>query len=432
MANVELSDGLLAGEERPAAGAAELPADTSVKMMGDDQLTEAELAYFKSGGQEVTGLLNDTRYKDDVIARQAAEAGAPPTNPDIPVPASAAPLAPAAPVQASTTPAAPAAEVVVPEGEDVDFTKVVTDPDGRMRDDKGRFVPHAALHKERVRLAAERERSNGLAAENATLNQNYTKLSERVKVLQEIFEKNNEPVPAAAAPATPEPVAPPDPETDIFAYSRWQADQIKAANERIEALAKKMEESTGQVQAKMTEQSMVSAYKEDASRFAAEKPDFGKAYSHLIVQRHAALAMMGFADAEERNKIINSEERELVERAYTQGKRPAEFIYNYASTMGYRAAAPDPTQTTPAPVAAAPGSGGDTPAAPAGAVISEAEKLLNAQRAQAASATLSGTGAASGEGLTAEALANMSEAQFEQIAAQLGRKGMRAYMGGAV
>lgn len=417
---VETGDGLLGTEERPAASA-EIPAETSIKTMGDDQLTEAELAYFKSGGQDITGLLGDERYKADAEARVATEASAPATL--------APPAAPAAPA-ATATP--PAAEETVPDGEEVDFAKVTTGEDGRMRDERGRFVPHAALAKERERMKAQRDRADGLVEENRTLADNYTRLAERVKVLQELWDKPKDAAPAAVE-TPPEPVAPPDPETDIFAYARWQGEQIKAANEQIKALSQKVEEKTTGVEQKITERDMVSAYQADAARFAGEKTDFGKAYTHMITQRHAALAMLGYNDATERATIITGEERDLVERAFKAGKRPAEFIYNYAATMGY--VPPAPTPTPPAPAAAAPAAAAPAPApaaAPTAPVQSEAEKLLNHQRAQAATQTLSGTGGASGEGLTAESLAAMSDEQFAALHAQLGKKGMKAYLGGSV
>lgn len=427
---IETGDGLLGNEDRPA----QTPTpDTGVQSTrsNDDQLTEAELAYFKSGGQDVSGLLNDSRYKDDVIARQEAEAA------NQPAP-TAAPASAPAPAQATTTPA-PVTEETIPDNEEVDFSKVSEGADGRLRDDKGRFVPHAALHRERVRLQTERERNATLAQENSQLTTNYTKLAERVAVLQEIWNKPKDPEPA---PAAPEPVAPPDPEQDIFAYTRWQAEQIKAAQNQILELSKKIEERDTNVTQRLTERDMIDGYKQDAVVFGQQQPAFREAYTNLINQRHAALALLGFNDAAERARIINTEEKELVQRAYGQGKRPAEFIYNYAVVNGYRPAAPAPNPTpAPAPAGAAPAA--PTAAAPAPApapapaapapVMSEAEKLLNAQRAQAATATLGGGGGSpTAEGLTAESLATMSEEQFVALAQKMGKVGMRQYLGGNV
>jgi hypothetical protein len=190
----------------------------------------------------------------------------------------------------------------------------------------------------------------------------------------------------------------------------------------------------------MTEAQMLNAYRQDAQAFNAAKPEFGGAYRHLIDNRHAELALMGYNDATERSRIIHEEERGLVQQAYKLGKRPAEFLFNVAVTRGYRSpagAAPAPAAPAPVPAptpaaivpAPTPPVATVATATPA-AINAEAQRLQNAAAAQNAAVTLSGAGGAGGENLTAEAIAAMSETDFAALQKRLGPAGMRQFMGG--
>lgn len=423
-----------------------------------DELTPAEKAYFESGGKDLSGLLNDDIYKNE--AAQHREEFERPQNEE-PVHHHQEELSARGeetpPVKAPTSEAPPPkTEEVVPDDEEINFDEITYDSAGKPRDKQGRFVPHSALVKERERFKEKRDQAarqatelEELRARNQELQESQTRVSERMNLLQELFEKNQRGEATETPAAPPQEETPPDPETDIFAYVRWQDKRFQqlqeAHNKQIQELSEKLTNSTSTINQQLTEQQMIDTYRSDAARFAREKADFGEAYKHLVGQRHAQLALMGFNDANKRMEQIRNEERQLLELAFQQGRRPAEYIYNYAVTMGYNPAqsSPPPTQPTPvapsAPQAAAPVTNpaptppiGTPPAAAPNGQLSEAERLLQQRNAQNASATLSGSGGQSSEGLTAEKLAQMSEAEFQQIYAKLGRDGMRQFLGGAV
>lgn len=421
-----------------------------IGLLGTDELTEAEKAYFSSGGKDVSGLLQEDLYKEEIAPHreefetqtQPAAAAPPPASETPPTP-----TAPAAPPPPAAQAKPPVAEEVG-ENEEFRFEELQVGPDGRLRDERGRYVPLKALQNERERYRSQRDENATLKAQNTDLQSRFDKLATRMDQLNELWTKQTQP--AAAAPAEqpkPEvkketPPPPPDPEQDIFAYARWQTEQlarygdtIKALEEKITSSQKAVDETKTEFKRDLGERDMVGYYRADAAAFAAEKPDFGEAYRHLIRQRHGTLEMLGFADEKERAAQINAEERELVQRAIAQGRRPAEFIYAYAMQSGYRTPAPAPTPTpAPAPAAAAPAPApAPTPAAaPAGGVPAPSDRLASQIAAQNASQTLSGAGGTAPETLSLQALADMSEEQFAAVYAKLGKAGMRQYLGGGM
>jgi hypothetical protein len=153
---------------------------------------------------------------------------------------------------------------------------------------------------------------------------------------------------------------------------------------------------------------MVQAYRQDALAFAQEKPDFADAYRHLAMSMAAEYKVMGYSDAEVQQKLIQDEERAVAE-AMQRRIRPAQVVYERAKARGFSA-----------PVAPA-----QTPAQP-----DAAQKLQTIERAKATQRTLSGAGGSSGEGLTVEALANMSDDEFAATVSKLGKSKLRGYLGG--
>lgn len=443
-----------------------------------DDLSPAERAYFESGGQDISGLLNDDNYRTEARQiqqdRDAEEAAhtdqertqlqAKPQREAEP-PAQAAQPATERPAAQPATEQPPAAQPAAKseEADDINFDDLQVGSDGRLRDAEGRFVPLAALRKEREKFRSQRDANTALEEQNRQLTENYAKLSERVNTLQDLWRKPDAPAqeekPAQEAPKS---IADqllanigeaPDPEQDIFAWGRHMQEVVKKQNEAVRELETRLATSTQEIREKdiapvrqqLTENNIIDYYRNDANSYAAQNTNFGKAYKHLIEQRHATLAMMGFTDANQRTEQIRQEERDLVNTAISRNMRPAEFIYNYAVATGFRpeAASANPTPNpapAPSPAPAAPAQPAPAaqlaqpatqPAQPA-AAASPAERLRNAQAAQAATATLSGTGGAASETLSAETLANMTDDEFAMVAARIGKSGMRQFLGGNV
>jgi antitoxin (DNA-binding transcriptional repressor) of toxin-antitoxin stability system len=331
-----------------------------------DDFSPAEQAYFSSRGADTSGLESES----------AAE------TPQAPASNEGNPAPPASHSPHGGPPEGPLDGVE--DGEEV----VIVGKDGKPRAQNGRFVPHQALH-------AERERRKATETELGTYREKMARADERLAVLNELMSK-----PEAQSPKVSE--QPIDPEQDPIGA-------LKQSYAKIAALEKQLTESTKTVEERESARAMVSAYQNDAARFVQEKPEFRDAYVHLMTGRHRELEAMGMTDAAERNRFIANEERQLVASAFQSRRSPAQMLYSLAVARGFS----------------------HTPSAPAPAQPNHAAKIEAIAKGQrAAGVSLSAAGGSAGEGLTAAALADMSEEEFSAVAAKLGKSKLRQLMGG--
>jgi hypothetical protein len=331
-----------------------------------DDFSPAEAAYFSSRGADTSGL--------EAESGPAETPQAPASNEGNPAP----------PASHSPTGGPPEGPTDVEDGEEV----VIVGADGKPRATNGRFVPHQALHKER-------ERRKSVETELMTYRERTARADERLAVLNELMTKPEAP-PASAAEQ------PIDPEVDPIGA-------LKQLHARNQALEKQLQESTKSVEERESARAMVSAYQNDAARFVQEKPEFRDAYVHLMTGRHRELEAMGMTDAAERNRFIANEERQLVASAFQSRRSPAQMLYSLAVARGFSYAPPAPAPAKPDHAA-------------------KIESIAKGQRQ--AGASLSAAGGSAGEGLTAAALADMSEEEFSAVAAKLGKSKLRQLMGG--
>ena len=119
-------------------------------------------------------------------------------------------LTPPAAEPASTAAEPPAAEPETGEPEAA--------PDAQPRDEKGKFVPHGALHEER-------ERRKAVEKERDELRERFARGDERLRILSEAMQR---PAAPAQPAATPEPAKVPDPAEDIFGYIEHLKGEIEA------------------------------------------------------------------------------------------------------------------------------------------------------------------------------------------------------------
>jgi len=267
---------------------------------------------------------------------------------------------------------------------------IYIDQDGKARSVlTGKFVPHAALHKER-------ERRKSVEAEYLTVREKMARAEERLAVLNEVLQQPQAPQTATAS----EQEEMPDPEKDIFAYVKWQAKEIERLKQTQTQVAERTQQQEGL-------QQLQRAYVQDAQTFAKDKPDFRDAYSHLANSRARELMALGYNEQQIRSQLTQ-EETQIVAQAFQQRRSPAAVLYEQALARGY-----SPKQ-----------------AAAAAQAPNPAQKLETVARGQATQKSLSGAGGSSGEGLTVEALANMSEQEFAEVQARIGKSKMRALLGG--
>lgn len=245
------------------------------------------------------------------------------------------------------------------------------------RDEKGKFVPHGALHAEREERKKLQTHLEELRTKHAVLEDRWNTIL-KVNQSQEQVQANT----------------PPNPEEDIFAYAKWQGDQIKSLTEKVESrdVAERQQHQIAE-----QDREIWSHWSQAAQSFAAEKQDFGDAVKFLSDARSNQLKAMAAVDENFGNEAgvlnqINAELKSIVAAARAKGQNPASVVYDLAKAYGF---------TAPKP-AVDPAANGLT------------EKLAQLDAAQNASRTLAASpGGNAGDPLSPEAIASMSNAEFE-------------------
>lgn len=249
---------------------------------------------------------------------------------------------------------------------------------GQIRDEKGKFVPHQALH-------AEREEHKKTKAQLEEFGRKFAVSEDRWNTLLQLNKQEEKPA-----------AAPPDPETDIFGYVKWQKDQLDGLQKTISERDKATEEQNKQTQ---QEQAIWGAWENGAKAYAAENTDFGNAAQWLSDYRMKQLEAIGIVDPRmsdpaARNQQINAELRDIIISARQQNANPAELVFKLAKGYGYTGKAEQAAETI-------------DPNAALGEKIDQLGKAISQSKTMTATA-----GKAAAEPNSAEALLNMSDAEF--------------------
>lgn len=236
-------------------------------------------------------------------------------------------------------PEAPAAPVSAPVEAPKPEPKADKPPEG--------YVPHGALHAERE----ERKKAEKALAE----------MAERLKALEKPAEE----------PKLPDPLLDPD------GFAKWQKGQAEEQNARWAKFeAEQKAQTTAReraVQAEMLEM-----------QFAGKTPDYAEGVKFLVEHRQRELALMGWSP-EQAQAIMQQDANALFDNAVSQGRNPAELLYESAKLRGY--AGKPPSQA--------------------------GEQIKAMAAAQENSATLSSTGGEAQVGtLTMTQIAAMSEDEY--------------------
>ena len=262
-----------------------------------------------------------------------------------------------------------------------DAAKAEAEKEGQARDEKGKFVPHGALHEER-------ERRKAVEATNAQMRDALVAMNERMKIFAEATG-------ATRKEAGPVKEEVPDPEKDIFGY-------VKHLEGKLSALSDTLKQTSEQTAAERERGTVLSGYGADVNRFKAETPAFDQAYAYLMQNRMEELTELGFSPAEAKASI-EADEMALVKAALAARQSPAARVFKMATLRGFKAAAAEPSAEEKAAAHAA-----ETAKA-----TKEATDRLDMQtRGAAASKSLSSAGGAAATEMTVAALVAMSDSEF--------------------
>lgn len=229
-------------------------------------------------------------------------------------------------------------------------------------------------------------------AENRDLRERHARLEERTNfILQQLngMQKPEE------KPKDQDPE--PNPDEDFIAHHAWLARQFKAMKDadtqRTSEWQRQQEEAA---RATQMEQAIWDTWNQDSARYAQENPDFQNAAKWLADTRNAQLTAIGNIDQRmssqrARDAQINAELKQIVIAAAQQNRSPAEVVYQFAQSYGYKPAEP--------------GSKKD-PAEEVKAIAERQERHMSLSNIQGGEAP---------KQLTAKDLASMSEAAFRKL-----------------
>lgn len=231
--------------------------------------------------------------------------------------------------------------------------------------DKDKFVPHGALHEERMRRKASDTKVRDLENQLAELRGKFSVIDRITGNGQQQTEDKSEITP----------------ESDIFGYA-------KKTGETVQEILSRLEKQEQEKKTTNEQTAVINNYRNDAAQFEAKTPDFKDAYGFLLNSRAQELIAFGVEDAAAITKALEDEEIQIAKVAFANKKSPAEVIYALAQQRGYKKA-------------------------DAGKPSAEA-KIDNIEKGQAANKSLSAAGGgADGDNVTAEALLRMPIKEFE-------------------
>lgn len=244
------------------------------------------------------------------------------------------------------------------------------------RDEKGKFVPHQALH-------AEREEHKKTKSTLEELGRKQAVLEDRWNTLLKLKEE-------------PAPAGPPDPNEDLFGYMKWQGEQLKSVENKLSERDKAEELSK---QEREQEQQITTYWQTSVTDYANRVPEFTDAANWLSEYRHKQLQALSqidprMANPAVRNAQIDAELKQIITVAAQNNQNPAELVHQLAKGWGFAPKAADNTTVT------------------------LPDKLANIDAAQQASRTLAASGGKTGaDPLSAEAIISMSNEEFAKWSA---------------
>lgn len=221
------------------------------------------------------------------------------------------------------------------------------------------FVPHGALHEERMRRKE-------LQQKLSEVEEKLARYDERLKILGE-------------GKKQPEPSFDEDP----LLYHKTKIDRLEGEVSKITG------ENLNNLRSEIETLRMQQMISRQETAFERTTPDYRDALGYYVKARAETISELGYDDEEAREFIAN-ELQQATHRAIQSGKNPAEVVYRMAQKSGYKNAKPDNK-------------------------VQDTKNLDTLKKAEVASKSLSdASGKAKGE-LTADVLAEMSEEEFAKI-----------------
>ena len=262
--------------------------------------------------------------------------------------------------------------------------------------DQAKLVDKRALDEERTR----RKKAEQTAREREV---ELAKVNTRFEMLTKALEAN------AAQPTPPVAETPvPAFDTDPKAWIDHNVRELQRKQEAFDRRLADFQAGNQQIVEQQRQQQQIAELQswaqEQEQDYMQAMPDYNQAMAHLLAARQAHIRAIGEDDPVRIQQAIRADIINTAYFARQKGRNFAETLYKLAEASGYK-----------------PSNGGaDNPLAPARTptvnVDSAAERLL---RGNDMATTLGSTGAAPRGELATQAIANMSDAEFEAVYAKI-------------
>ena len=201
------------------------------------------------------------------------------------------------------------------------------------QDENSRNVPYGALREER-------ERRKALEQQLAQLNNNWQAkwqtVEQRVAALQGLNQPQQQ--------QRPEEPKIPDPEEDFIEATRWTQQQIMEMQRRQQ---EQMTSAQRQQQAQQFQGQVMNAWSQRARQVMQEYPQFRKAYKHAADVRFNQYLALGLSPQQAQQKA-RADEFNMVAEHMQHGRDPAGAIVRFARASGW---SPEPASGQPAQAA---------------------------------------------------------------------------------
>lgn len=240
------------------------------------------------------------------------------------------------------------------------------------KNDQDRF--RAMADEERIKRKEIQKQIETIKQENESLKATFNKILSKA---QEQAKAANEP-------------QPPSFEDDPIAALKYENDQLKKEMNGFKEFTTKQQE---QAEYARKQNEFVNTYRSKAEEFKQSNPDFQEAYDYAMKGRLEEFKIAGYTDQQARQLIIE-DEAAIVANALSQGKNPAESIYNLAKLRGYKKESTLNTQDK---------------------INANQQKIDAMERGLKSGKSLSNSGGVARENLTPEAIAEMDDDEFAKF-----------------
>jgi hypothetical protein len=221
----------------------------------------------------------------------------------------------------------------------------------------------------------------------------------------------------------PEPEPIPDPEQDIFAYAKWQAQELERVRAQVQQVAGLTEQQQRAAWEHQQRQALAQRVIHEEQQFSAQKPDYTDAVEFVRSRRISAYEQLGMPRAQA-EATVNNEALTFVSQIAQSGRPIAQTVYEFAIQNGFtpgqaRAAANEAAGTTQPRDE----SGRFQPV--------QSEKLATVANAQARNKSLSSSNGSSGKKDDVDflSLSNDEIYNLVQADAKVGHKMLRKQLG---